>query len=649
MKPRFLICIPIYNNESTAGQVIAKCLALSSHSLLVVDDGSTLEVEMLVKSENIPTDRITFLRHEQNEGKGKALRTGFHYALKHNYTHVVTIDADGQHDPSEIVKLTQAAEHDPFSLVIGDREMKTANVPSSSTFGKAFSNFWVKYETDAKVADSQSGFRCYPLFFMQNMNFFCTKYDFEIEVLIRLIWAGVRIQNVKISVVYFPPEKRISHFHKIKDNFRLTTLNICLILVSLITEQTSPFKSAFAVAIGVFVGVLPVFGLHTIIVAGISFLFRLNFIYLWMGTHVSTPPLIPFVVMGSNAIGKLFFQHFYQHPAGFTKSVAVGSVFLGLILGLITFVVVYQLKKKLNKTDKAWTGQDRNKTGVAIMHYLMQKIGIQFAYFIINFVAFYYYVILFRARKSIVQYWKIISPEIGYFARQKKVYQQFLVFSKTLIDRAYQREMMTEKFEYELDASALDFAKSFEGKSKGAVIIASHIGGWELAMSFFASRKNLKKMVFVMHGLEQQSQHHSIQTNDSRAQIVYYNTQQHTVMKLKQQLAEGQFVGLMGDRPVTKNFEQKLFFGKLAQFDTAGLRIALACEAEVRFIFSFKTGLFKYKIFAIKGLVNPSLSQQEKIDSLLAQYIQSLEQLLRLHPNQWFNFFPFWSTPPVNS
>ena len=105
MKPRFLICIPIYNNELTAGQVIAKCLALTTLPIVVVDDGSELPIENLVKNKNTSTERITFLRHDKNEGKGQALRTGFHFALKNNFTHVVTIDADGLHDPSEIVKL----------------------------------------------------------------------------------------------------------------------------------------------------------------------------------------------------------------------------------------------------------------------------------------------------------------------------------------------------------------------------------------------------------------------------------------------------------------------------------------------------------------------------------------------------------------
>lgn len=649
MKPRYLICIPIYNNESTICDIIEKCLATTAHPIVIVDDGSDLSVEQLFLKTHLKNERISFLRHEKNLGKGVALQIGFRFALQNNYTHVISIDADGQHQPNEIIKLTQAADKNPFSLVIGDREMKTAHVPSASAIGKVISNFWVKYETDAKVADSQSGFRCYPIFFLQSMKFFCKKYDFEIEVLIRLIWAGVPVQNVKISVVYFPPGKRITHFHKIKDNARLTLLNIGLVIVSLVTEQTSPVKSALAFAIGVFVGVLPIFGLHTAVIAGISFLFRLNFIYLWMGIHISAPPLIPLVVYGSNLVGKNFFQHFYHHQNGFATTLTVGSVILGFILAVLFFIVVYAIKKKLNQNKNAWTGKDRNQFGVAILRFILKKTGLRFTYFLLNFVALYYYLVLFHARKSINQYWETTSLNRGFLQRQKKTYQLILVFAKTLADRAYQKIKAGEKFKYELDSSAEDFSKSFESKKNGVVIIASHVGGWELAMSFFLSHQSQKKMIFVMHKPEQQSQHHSIDEDNMKAEIIYYNKQAHTVLKLKEQLNQGQFVGLMGDRPVTKNYEQKLFFNQLAQFDTTGLRIALACDSEIRFVFSFKTGLLKYKIFAIKAIVNSALNQQEKLDDLLQQYIDSLEKLIKIYPEQWFNFFPFWSAPPLNS
>ena len=103
-----------------------------------------------------------------------------------------------------------------------------------------------KYETDAKVTDSQCGLRSYPLFFLQNMKFYSKKYDFEVEILIRLIWAGVHVKNIKIGATYVAPSDKTSHKHKINDRLRLMLLNLSLITVSLLTERTSPAKSAKA-------------------------------------------------------------------------------------------------------------------------------------------------------------------------------------------------------------------------------------------------------------------------------------------------------------------------------------------------------------------------------------------------------------------
>ncbi|MGE3757500.1 MAG: glycosyltransferase family 2 protein, partial [Pseudobdellovibrionaceae bacterium] len=159
MQCRFLVCIPVFNNPKTIVSVIEKCLVASPYPLLVVDDGSEKSVEDLCKEQNCDLSRITILRHSENHGKGVALQSAFKYALENNFTHLAALDGDGQHDPTDLKPLTGRAAQHPFSLIVGDREMRTENVPGSSTFGKAFSNFWVRYQTDVNVADSQSGYR----------------------------------------------------------------------------------------------------------------------------------------------------------------------------------------------------------------------------------------------------------------------------------------------------------------------------------------------------------------------------------------------------------------------------------------------------------------------------------------------------------
>ncbi|UYL09599.1 DUF2062 domain-containing protein [Bdellovibrio sp. SKB1291214] len=644
---RFVIGIPVYNNPNTVVGVIERCLAESTYPILVIDDGSDIAVERLFKDKHPDSHpRVSFVRHERNEGKGVALQTGFKESLRRGFSHFIAIDADDQHDPKDMPAMVQAALQSPWALIVGDRDMQVEHVPGSSTFGKKFSNFWVRYQTDVGVADSQSGYRIYPLFFLQNMKFFCTKYDFEIEVLTRLIWRNVEIKNVRISVKYFPPEKRVSHFHKIKDNIRIGILNTVLTIAAMMREQTSPFKSSLAFAVGVFVGVTPLYGLHTPIAGLFSFIFRLNFVYMWIGTNISIPPFIPFLVLGSKKIGESILGHHENTALGFFTEWGLGSVVLGLGLGIIAFIAMYMLKTVgRKKADaKGWSGKNKNATGIMIMRLMLKALGLRFAYFFLNFVVFYYYLFARKTRLYFNEYWKVVRPDFNWFQRQRKIYAQLMVFAQTLVDRAVQRESKELVFGYELDDSVQSFVQNVEKSPKGLVAVASHVGGWELAMTFFAGLPSEKKMLAVMHGIPGQYAHQSSQS--SKAEVVFFNLSENTILKIKDHLNEGHFVGMMGDRPVSRSLDLRLFFGKLAAFDTTPMRVALASQAEIYFVFAFKTKDMKYKVFTFKADSVSHLPREEQVGNLLTQYVARLEEVINQYPEQWFNFFNFFSDAP---
>ena len=234
------------------------------------------------------------------------------------------------------------------------------------------------------------------------MKFFCKKYDFEIEILIRLIWKNIPVKNVKVSVLYFPKEKRVSHFHKWKDNYRISVLNTFLTVASLLREPASPFKSSLALGIGVFIGTTPLYGLHTGIAAGLAVLGRLNFVYLWLGTNISIPPMVPFLLWGSNYFGQMMSSTESTDSQFVGKAVLIGSPILGLVLGVSAFAILFLFKKLFvrKKTDKAWAGENKNKAGISIVRFILKMLGLRAAYFCLYFIVFYYFLFSFRTRKS---------------------------------------------------------------------------------------------------------------------------------------------------------------------------------------------------------------------------------------------------------
>ena len=222
---KILIVIAHYNHHATLRQVAQTCREVWPY-VMVVDDGSDKSPKGLLDGLE-----VAFVRHPTNQGKGSAILTGASYAHENGFTHILTIDADAQHDPKEIPLFVQAAQDNPQSIIIGVRKFDET-VPLGSRFGRKFGNFWVHVQTGKKVHDIQSGYRCYPVKLLRTLNVYSVRYAFEVEVVVRALWAGFKVNEIDVSVVY--PKDRISHFSKWKDNARLTLLNTWLTLRSMV-------------------------------------------------------------------------------------------------------------------------------------------------------------------------------------------------------------------------------------------------------------------------------------------------------------------------------------------------------------------------------------------------------------------------------
>src|SRR5262249_30334842 len=133
----------------------------------------------------------TVLRHARNRGKGAALRTLFAEADRRGFRLAISLDADGQHLPSDIPSVLAAALEAPEAITVGARDLIAAGAPSQTDFGRRSSNWWVWFETGEDIPDSQSGFRAYPLPLTRRLWAWRSRYDFEVEVLLKAAWAGL--------------------------------------------------------------------------------------------------------------------------------------------------------------------------------------------------------------------------------------------------------------------------------------------------------------------------------------------------------------------------------------------------------------------------------------------------------------------------
>ena len=227
---RYCVVMPTYENAGTVCSVVDAVLDAGYHMIVVSDgpqDGTTGLLETY-------GNRITLVSYQVNKGKGHALAAGFSKALEEGYDYAVTIDSDGQHDVSDIGRLMEESRRHPGAVIVGRRMMAGVERPASSSFANGFANFWFAVHTFRILPDTQSGFRCYPLRYFGRMKLCTSRYEAELEMLVRAAWKGFDIVSVPVAVYYPPKNERVSHFRKGRDFFRISILNTLLTFVAII-------------------------------------------------------------------------------------------------------------------------------------------------------------------------------------------------------------------------------------------------------------------------------------------------------------------------------------------------------------------------------------------------------------------------------
>lgn len=227
-----MICavIPTYNNASTLAGVVQRT-ALYISDIIVVVDGSTDNTREVLATIGLA---LTVVDFPVNHGKGHALKAGLEKALQLGFTHVLTIDSDGQHFPEDIPCLLNVSGMKPDSFVVGNRNIEAENMPGRNTFANKFSNFWFAVQTGVSLPDTQTGMRVYPLRHLHGLRLLTARYEAELELLVFAAWAGERIVSVPIRVYYPPEEERVSHFRPAYDFARISLLNTILCIVAIV-------------------------------------------------------------------------------------------------------------------------------------------------------------------------------------------------------------------------------------------------------------------------------------------------------------------------------------------------------------------------------------------------------------------------------
>lgn len=221
-----VVLVPVYNHEHAIGAMVDAILAHPVPCLLV-DDGSTPECATVLRDITAANaGRISLVRLPENRGKGGAIMAGFVEASRLGYTHALQIDADGQHDARCIPQFLTLAEAQPETVVCG-YPIYDDSVPRLRLWARHLTHIWVWINSlSFAVRDSMCGLRVYPLpavMALMHEARLGRRMEFDPEVMVRLVWRGVRVVNLPTPVTY--PADGVSHFRAWRDNVLISGMH----------------------------------------------------------------------------------------------------------------------------------------------------------------------------------------------------------------------------------------------------------------------------------------------------------------------------------------------------------------------------------------------------------------------------------------
>jgi glycosyltransferase involved in cell wall biosynthesis len=223
-----VVLIPSYNPGRKVFETV-RAAREQWEPVWVIVDGSTDGTAAGLQEMALGDPGLRVLVRAKNGGKGSAVLDGLTEASAQGFTHVLTMDSDGQHPPDRIAAFMADSAAHPEAMILGE-PVFDASAPSIRVKGRKISNWWANLETLwSGIHDSLFGFRVYPiapLLRLMRSSRWMRRFDFDVEAVVRLSWAGVAARNLPAQVRYFTPaEGGVSHFHYGRDNVLLSSMH----------------------------------------------------------------------------------------------------------------------------------------------------------------------------------------------------------------------------------------------------------------------------------------------------------------------------------------------------------------------------------------------------------------------------------------
>lgn len=212
---KYCVVVPAYMEQRMIGEVVS-CIKKYAETVVVIDDGSPDRTAAEAEKAG-----AIVVRHEHNKGKGAALATGFRYALEQGFDFLITMDGDGQHDPSDIPGFVRIYLETGVPVLIGNRMNNTTTMPLVRKLTNMFISWRLSRETGRFIPDTQCGYRLFQCDIIPVDDIVSRRYDAESEILLYLADRGIRMDSVPVATIYGAEKSKIN---PVRDTWRFFAL-----------------------------------------------------------------------------------------------------------------------------------------------------------------------------------------------------------------------------------------------------------------------------------------------------------------------------------------------------------------------------------------------------------------------------------------
>jgi predicted LPLAT superfamily acyltransferase len=288
-----------------------------------------------------------------------------------------------------------------------------------------------------------------------------------------------------------------------------------------------------------------------------------------------------------------------------------------------------------------WHGKSKgNKTGYQIFVWVLKNFGVLPAYFLLRFVALYYFLFSYKSSRQIFSLYhhKLGFSRVGSIL---KIYTNYYLLGQSIIDKVVVMSGIKNNFTFDFDGE--ENLREIVSLKKGGMLLSAHIGNWDIAGHLF-KRLDTRIHIIMFDGEQEKIKEYLDNiTGKKSINIIFIKNDLSHIYEISDAFANNELVCMHADRFLEGNKTiTNDFLGEKARFPMGPFLLASRFQVPVSYVFAVKESNLHYHFFASKIKNYSNLEKSVVMEKMLQEFTVEMEQKVKRYPGQWFNYFNFW-------